>query len=706
MNSLDILLDIHRSFGYFKNDFDMKKENKHYEICYAMDNDVYSFSLYPFENNIKYADLFRESHTNKEILKTRAKHLALAIKYLSDRGSLYILPSHRLEYRKTLFYFYNKINNMKKRTNSKDLESQIENIQKHIGTLIALFRSHPDEFKEKLTELAPLIFQLIHFQSKYEFLTSQLKFFKTNNKINNFDNLLNNKEENLIFYNKTKLEIEDSIVSNMVHKKSELTLHNDVQAFKTIIAFNQKYENEKKLILLTGDNSMLKTYEAYEDAVNDDEKGLVRHAAYLIPFISEPDSKLYSKSNEKMLESIDILFNDFINSISKDSKNNNLPDLSSNVAEDLKKILSTRYIQNSKMDGEEFNFLKALYNKANFKVYINNVYNIFLEDIKSSLSLSYAANEILSMSDELRNIKYFHRYPFVLCLKDNEEQKLFTKFLSYLTKENKINKILVDMDEKLPLHTVYLVTAIVLVYVDKKKEAEEYMKLARQEIDSKPKEIYIKAELELLELFLKRTCITIDTYNDTNKSFITFTSSKNAISKGQLFRAEVGKYALDLAYCYIQYFEKTIPLTTFINNIYEKFISLHKEKNSVLTDRPFIKERASIQIYINIASLYIFKKYFLKDKAYQDVHSFISENIEAYKKLFSDNRNIGIRNILLAFLLYDFEEISYNKTFEVMTSLKSCDNLLDYENKRLKFLLDILTASKKSGISKKKITLA
>ena len=123
----------------------------------------------------------------------------------------------------------------------------------------------------------------------------------------------------------------------MVHKKSELSLHNDVQAFKTIIAFNQKYENEKKLILLTGDNSMLKTYEAYEDAVNDDEKGLIRHAAYLIPFISEPDSKLYSKSNEKMLESIDILFNDFINSISKDSKNNNLPDLSSNVAEDLKK---------------------------------------------------------------------------------------------------------------------------------------------------------------------------------------------------------------------------------------------------------------------------------------------------------------------------------------------------------------------------------
>lgn len=703
MNSLDILLDIHRSFGYFKNDFDMKNKNKNHKIFYAMDNDLYSFSLYPFEDKIKYADLFREKHTNKKVLQTRAKHLALAIKYLSDRGSLYILPSHRLEYKKTLFYFYNKIYNMKTDIDNKDLELQIVNIQKHIGLLIKLFKNNPDKFKDKLTELAPLIFQLIHFQSKYDFLISQLKFFKTKDKINSFDKLLDNKEENLIFTNKTKLDIEDNIVSNMLNQKSELSLHNDVQAFKTIIAFNQKYENEKKLILLTGDNSMLKTYEAYEDAVGDDEKGLIRHATYLIPFISEPDSKLYSKSNEKMLESIDILFDDLINSISKDSNNNNLPYLSSNVAEDLKKILSTRYIQNSKMDGEEFNFLKALYNKARFKEYINNVYNVFLEDIKSSLSLSYAANEILSMSDELENIKYFHRYPFVLCLKDNEEQRLFTKFLSYLTKENKINKILVEMDDKLPLHTVYLVTAIVLVYVDKKKEAEEYIKLARHEISNKPKEIYIKRELELLELFLKRTSITIDTYNDTNKSFITFTSSKSGISKGQLFRAEVGKCALDLAYCYIQYFEKTIPLTTSINNIYENFISLHKEKNSVLADRPFIRERASIQIYINIASLYIYTKYFLKHESYQEVHGFILEHIQKYKKLFFDNRDIGIRNILLAFLLYDFEEISYNKTFEVLTSLKSCNNLLDYENKRLKFLLDIVTKSKKSGISKKRI---
>lgn len=700
ISKINVLADIHKSFNLFNRDFEQKDEGT--TIYYAMDNDVFSFALYPFDN-LKYANLFQEKET-QDILRNRAMQMAYAIRYLSERDSLYILPSHKLEYKKTIFSIFTRLLDLKNTINIENLKNEREKIKSKMSKLAVLYGSNSDKFMEEISKVAPLLFKLLNEINEYNFTTQQLYYLLSNDKtkLRHMEEISDNSIEYKEFMPELPFDYEYIIKKGSYNPKSELSLYDDKRAFEYILGFNSEYD-DKKLILLTGDKGMDAAYQkASSKHLFLEEEGLIRHPMYLIPFVANAKIHLYDKYNKDMIEEIDKLFERFFNSVDSFDSLTNLDELekqSEKVIEDLKKILSTKYIKNidSSAIDKKLAVLKFL-TEDDFKDSITKHYDELILNFKKMLSLKSAIVEMLQNRSKLREIKFFYRYPFVIDLKDDSQQQLVREFIYAIIHQN-IGYSLVSKINELPLYTIQLLVATAMLHMNMTEKAKDYITIAKNELkniltSNKEAYTYMYSEIELFELFVNRkTCDTKDEYENTLELFNNYLDNRN-LDNNQKFRAGVGMCSLKICYLYHIYFDGGINITSEISTLLKEIIQQSEDYKKFFKNRNQVRKRVKIQIYMNIANLYLLEKYFLKsDPSIGKI--FFQENRKLYEELFNDKK-IGLRTTILSVLFWDLSSED-NKNYKAIEAIDTLEQvyeynecLKDYEKKRIQKFIEIL----------------
>jgi len=318
MEKFEVLKKIFISFMHFSNDFRLKKEDK-LELFYAMDTDVFNFSLLP-NRLLNYVDLLEDN--DKKFLNYQAIQMALSLKRLADNQSVFSLPSHALEYKDTIFYLFSAANELKEKINkieSSDVINEISNI-------------------EMLKQKSPEILKILIDFNEFEFAKKQLYSLLNSNTskgIQPFKNLLNNEilDVNKIFKN---IDIDLYTIIKENKKVSPLALNNDIKALRLLIAFNKK-SKIKKVILITGDHGIHKAYEEYHKKyLDENEIYAVRYPKYFIPFLSGKNS-FFSDENEKIVNNISVLFDNIF-----ETSDENFEEESKKIIKKLKGIINLK----------------------------------------------------------------------------------------------------------------------------------------------------------------------------------------------------------------------------------------------------------------------------------------------------------------------------------------------------------------------------
>lgn len=695
---LNIIEDISESFDAFETDF-KEKEEKNIDIYFLLDNDVFNLALFP-KKNIKYVDLFVNLYENEKDLTIRAQQLALGIRYLAQRGGLFVLPSYHLEYKKTILYFYMELEKLKEelKEDEEKIKLEKEKLLKKLSEFKEIYNNDSDKFMEKIHQFAPILFRFLNLMTEYSFAAKQLYHLVISNKgIRGFQEI---SEENVNYaeYFKSNFDIRKIIETESINKKKGFSLDNDVKALKTVLGFN-RYHKNKKLILITGDNGVLQAYKKVRENSDIDDRGLVRYPKYFIPFITQVNVPLYGKHNKEMLNEIKNLFELFFKNITNNNVINDkiITDESKKLIESLKNILNTRYVKELDNNRIKDAILKFMLKKE-FENEIDKYYNNIVTQLKKSLSLLPATYEILSVQTELNKIRFFHRYPFIIDFHNEERQKLFRKFIKGIYEHKHINKeFILEINENMPLFAIELITTIIMVYANKIEMAKNYLNLAKEELekninDSKNK--YFMCEIKLLNMFIERTNFSDrESYENTKRKYEEFINPQNECKpeKKQIIRAKMCFIALKISYLYDSYFNKLkdVNLNEESKNIFNELIYIKNEIEKIdFNNLNQIYKRIEIQIYVNIANIYLLRKLFLKEDV-DDIKEFIENNMQKYKKLLKENRGIGIRAVILNMLFWDFDKD--NRALEIITEIrKSYDKLLNYEKKRIDYFLRIL----------------
>jgi hypothetical protein len=235
-------------------------------------------------------------------------------------------------------------------------------------------------------------------------------------------------------------------------------------------------------------------------------------------------------------------------------------------------------------------------------------------------------------------------------------------------------------------------------FIDKKDVALKYIEYTRKELSHK--DFHILNESYLLEVFIRRTSRIND--DDILEILSILDNKLMKPSRIQLLRSNIEKYSILITKLYMDYFNGKKISEKELSELNKSLENLLNEYNNVFEYESLLKERAKVQIYMNILSLYLFETVFLQHEISTKRKEFFKENIGVYKSLrinFGENsRFIPYRNIMIDFLLFivlaDKEEgfiLNLQKT-ALKNSIKSqiSNNyiyIMDYEKKRFDGLL-------------------
>jgi len=713
MKIVDVLTDIKDSFDTFQDDF-YERESYGININFAMDNDVFSFALFPKEMK-NYADLFGELDSgSSNFLEQKARRLAYSIRYLAERESLYILPAHETEYKKTIYYFFIKLDELKNKIDKDKLEKERIELKNNFKEISKFYQKDSSIFMSKVKEFAPILFELLNKKSDYAFAANQLHSLTiASSKMKHFSDISDKDIDYCKYADCGDINIGNIIQEKSTYEKNKISLQNDIDAVKTVLGYNTYHAKEKKLVLITGDKGINSFYKKITED-NDIEYihgGIVRYPKYFTPFISEVKINLYENHNKQMIEKIDSLFDSFFEMYAKKINGNNhvmiLIDESKKLIENLKEILSIKYIKSvsrsrdikEKEEDASREVLKFMHDK-NFIKDIGDFYENSVYKFRSALVLIPTIDIIIDARKELRDLKYFHRYPFILCLKENKEQEQFANFMKIIIEKKRIDRSIFDIKENFPLYTVQLIAVVIMLYVERFDLVDIYLKEAEKEI-SKIKNVkhdtylYMISELNLLKLFTERKRLySMEGYEELKKNFENY-DRKNA-NDGQKIRVDVGECSLEVFYIYYQYFNNEHDdLQDKCNEVYSKLSKIAQDIDNIYLNRPKVKERAEIQIYLNLASIYLIKKYFFKIESLDN--KIILNNLNIYYKLYSQ-KDISVRQTILSVLFWDLEENESKKESKRIKSIDvirdimlTSNNLKDYEVQRANKFLNILS---------------
>jgi hypothetical protein len=696
MKSIDILSQVYKSFNMFSYDFKQKEITPNLNIYYALDNDVFTLALMPYDQNIKYADLFEDyqgvEHT---FLAQQAKQLAYALRYMVERGSIVILPSHAMEYKQTIFHLFKSIEDLKyKTTNNEIIEKEHQSI---IGKLNNI---EDDKLIEFLKKDAPELLNILEDFNKITFSTEQLQIIMGKSK--KIDDILED-----------KIHIDDSLPQEIVYyfekyedkrnRKKRENIINDINALKTVVAYNKKNTN-KKLVLLTGDKGIAKTYKKYDEDYDINDIYAVRHPKYLIPFITKYNS-LYSEQNKETLKKIDNLFEEFFNDFEPD-KIETVKENAKKVIRSLKNILNLRDIEEFSMNDIDSPESKYNISQLKDKNFLDKLQQSIIEErerLLGSISLTPALTELLRAHSDFSRQKIHHRFPFVIEAEDYVQQSQIDDFTIKTFKTKNIINEIVNLDQFFNIDYIQLICSVVMNFIDKKDVALKYIEYTRKELSSE--DSHILNESYLLEVFIRRT----SSINDDDISEILSILDNKLVnpSRMQLLRKDIGRCSLLITKQYMDYFNDKKISKNELLGLNKSLEDLLNEYNNVFEFESLLKERAKVQIYMNILSLYLFETIFLQHKVHIKRKEFFKENREVYKSLRinmidgENNRFIPYRNIMIDFLLFivlaDKEEgfiLNLQKN-ALKNSIKSQISnkyiyIMDYERKRFEELLSYI----------------
>jgi hypothetical protein len=690
MEKFEVLKKIFISFMHFSNDFRLKKENK-LELFYAMDNDVFNFSLLP-KRKVSYVDLLEDN--DKKFLNYQAIQMALSLKKLANKQSVFSLPSHALEYKDTIFYLFSEAN---------ELKETINKTESDVVSKILDSKNDYEEIIKILEQESPEILKMLINFDEFKFAKKQLDSLinsNINEGIQPFKNLLNNEilDINKIFEN-IDIDLATIIKENKNKNGSPLALNNDIKALRLVIAFNKK-SKIKKIILITGDHGIHKAYEEYhKEYLDEDEIYAVRYPKYFIPFLSGNNS-LFSDKNEKIVNNIGALFDNIF-----ETSDENFEEESIEVIKELKSIINLNNIDDIDDidDSNNLNELISLLKKKDFKEYLSDKIEESVEFFKHKLYLIPLMEEILKHQEYAKGMKYFFRFPFVVSTSsikqkgiNNDQQDVIDKFTKDIL-HGKLSKEIIKIQEKFSDYHKYLLNASVVNLLYNSEKALGYIKAAKEAIqdDENINESY------LLESFIYRTNI---------KSYEDFLQSKKALnnikeeSEFNIFRKKIEISLLDTTLLLINKLDNNIEIPNYdeekrMKDICSNLKNLISEYSKIKHTDNKLSKRAKVQIYINILTIYLFNKYFLNTKIVCSfTKDFFIDNKEIYTNNLGHVNKIGFMCVMIKMLKIEYvnspEEIKLAKydAIKCITDLLTNQTvvLLNYEDKLLRGFLKSL----------------
>ena len=666
------LEEVYKAFTYFANDFNLKKQHDT-EIYFAMDNDVFSFSLFPQEK-LNYVNLFEDE--DKSFLSFQATQFAYGIRKLAKKEQVVILPSHSQEYHATILVLLGDL--LKQNYVIEDIpQNAIDEAAKLIKD-----NNNIEKIIDILAKKAPEIQNALFKFNSANFAKTQVAilFSESQNALQPFDSLLDPN----IGLNITKTFILNDISFNFQNKiktynknrKSPFALENDVRALELLIAFNYQ-ETNKKLILITGDRSLHKTYKDFHNQyLSSDDLYAVRHPKHFLPFLTG-DGSIFTHNHDGIINKFTGRLNEYFH---KSNSSDEFNQLATNIENELKELInlsSTRdNIENFKYENQRNNvkqfirFLKSPDFKENLIEHIDRGANGLIDKLNLVPILEEMTRKQLSAG----RLKYFFRHPYVVSATNKEDQEKIDSITTDILVGNISSFIEIGQKGTLSDYYRYLIIAVLTNLLQDKQKSLVYLKLARGYIDNEDIN-----ESYLMEAFIYRTNIT--SFKDIEYANKSLSKIKpKGEDKTSQFRLKMEKSLIDTTQLVISSLNiievPEINRNDEFSRLNTNLQKLYDESNGIfasISSRQ--RKRLKTQMYMNILTLYIYQKYFLDvtEESLEFDITFFKKKKQVYFTL-PFNRRIGYVCIMLRLLDIELGYSSKKK----QEAIKCIDQLLEY----------------------------